>query len=83
MPACVHPFQLVSNRLSGFRDLDCPLWIARYGKNTGAMDVKYRPQLPGMIGWQYTSKGRVNGIAGDVDMDVWYEESVPAVFLFI
>ena len=52
-----------------YGDLDCPLWIARYGKNTGAMDVKYRPQLPGMIGWQYTSKGRVNGIAGDVDMD--------------
>ena len=57
-----------------YGELDCPLWIARYGKNTGAMDLKYQPQLPGMIGWQYTSKGRVNGISGNVDMDAWYEE---------
>ncbi len=60
--------------------LDCPLWIARYGKNTGAMDLKYQPQMDGMIGWQYTSRGRVNGISGDVDMDVWYEsvEHIPS-----
>lgn len=54
--------------------LDCPLWIARYGKNTGIMDLKYRPQIDGMIGWQYTSKGSVNGINGNVDMNVWYKE---------
>ena len=53
--------------------LNCPLWIARYGKNTGNMDLNYQPQLNGMVGWQYTSKGSVNGINGDVDMDVWYE----------
>lgn len=53
--------------------LGCPLWIARYGKNTGVMDLKYQPQMEGMIGWQYTSAGRVNGIYGGVDMDVWYE----------
>lgn len=59
--------------------LKCPLWIARYGKNTGAMDLKYQPQMDGMIGWQYTSAGRVNGINGNVDMDVWYEtlENIP------
>lgn len=59
--------------------LECPLWIARYGKNTGEMDLKYQPQMNGMIGWQYTSKGRVNGISGNVDMDVWYEniENLP------
>lgn len=54
--------------------LDYSLWIARYGKNTGAMDLKYQPQVDGMIGWQYTSAGRANGIDGNVDMDVWYEE---------
>lgn len=54
--------------------LDYPLWIARYGKNTGAMDLKYQPKVDGMIGWQYTSAGRANGIDGNVDMDVWYEE---------
>lgn len=53
--------------------LKCPLWIARYGKNTGTMDLKYQPQVLGMIGWQYTSAGRINGISGNVDMNVWYE----------
>ena len=56
--------------------LTCPMWIARYGKNTGKMDLNYKPTISGMIGWQYTSKGRVNGIQGDVDMDVWYEDIV-------
>lgn len=51
-----------------------PLWIARYGKNNGKMDLKYQPQIEGMIGWQYTSKGSVNGINGNVDMNVWYKE---------
>lgn len=51
-----------------------PMWIARYGKNNGKCNVKYQPQVPNMIGWQYTSQGRVDGIAGDVDMDVWYKE---------
>lgn len=50
-----------------------PMWIARYGKNNGKCDVKYQPQVPNMVGWQYTSKGRVGGIDGNVDMNVWYE----------
>lgn len=54
--------------------LNCPLWIAAYGKNKGDMDLKYQPQIDGMVGWQYTSKGRVNGINGNVDMNVWYKE---------
>lgn len=54
--------------------LNCPLWIAAYGKNTGDMDLKYQPQIDDMIGWQYTSKGCVSGINGNVDMNVWYKE---------
>lgn len=63
-----------------YGSLNYPLWIARYGKNTGVMDLKYQPQMDGMIGWQYTSAGRVNGIDGNVDMDVWYEsvENIPS-----
>ena len=38
------------------------------------MNVKYQPQIGGMIGWQYSSKGSVNGISGNVDMNVWYKE---------
>lgn len=51
-----------------------PMWIARYGKNNGNCDLKYQPQVPNMVGWQYTSKGRVGGIDGNVDMNVWYKE---------
>lgn len=54
--------------------LKCPLWIAAYGKNNGNMDMKYQPQIDGLIGWQYTSKGVVNGVNGNVDMNVWYRE---------
>lgn len=51
-----------------------PMWIASYGKDKGDMDLKYQPQVENLIGWQYTSKGVVNGINGDVDMNIWYRE---------
>lgn len=54
--------------------INYPLWIARYGKNNGKYDEKYYPQVAGMIGWQYTSKGTVAGISGYVDMNVWYDD---------
>ena len=44
-------------------------WIARYGKNNGTLDEKYRPNVGEAI-WQYTSKGVVNGISGFVDLDI-------------
>lgn len=49
----------------------CRFWIARYGKNTGKMDTAYKPNV-GEVMWQYTSKGTVNGISGNVDMDIKY-----------
>lgn len=54
--------------------VEYPLWIARYGKNNGKMEEQYRPQIDGMVAWQYTSKGSVNGISGNVDMNVWIAE---------
>lgn len=60
-----------------YGDVEYPLWIARYGKNNGKMDEKYRPQIDGIVAWQYTSKGSVNGISGNVDMNVWLEEEKP------
>ena len=45
-------------------------WIARYGKNTGKLDEKYKPTGKNVIAWQYTSQGIVPGITGHVDMDV-------------
>ena len=46
-------------------------WIARYGKNTGKMDESYKPNV-GEYMWQYTSKGSVPGISGNVDLDIRY-----------
>lgn len=50
------------------------LWIARYGINNGLVNAKYQPQFNNMDGWQYTSKAKVNGISGFVDMSLWYRE---------
>lgn len=47
-------------------------WIARYGKNTGQLDEKYKPTGRNIVAWQYTSKGQVPGIEGFVDRDVLY-----------
>ena len=47
-------------------------WIARYGKNTGQLDEKYKPTGKNIVAWQYTSKGVVPGIDGFVDRDVLY-----------
>lgn len=44
-------------------------WIARYGKNDGTLKEQYKPNI-GEVMWQYTSKGKVDGIPGYVDMDV-------------
>lgn len=47
----------------------CRFWIARYGKNDGTMNKTYKPNV-GEVMWQYTSKGKVDGISGNVDLDV-------------
>lgn len=48
-----------------------PFWVARYGSNDGRMHAK--PNIDGALwGWQYTSKGKVSGISGNVDLDVMY-----------
>lgn len=47
------------------------IWLAHYNTSTDyAGDYEY---------WQYTSDGRVNGISGRVDMNVWYQGAQPAV----
>lgn len=52
--------------------LDVPFWIARYPSDDSGI---LRPQLKpnkGECGWQYSSKGKINGIEGHVDLDEWY-----------
>lgn len=53
-------------------------WLAKYPSNqtTTFSDElpKNRPNIPDMLGWQYTSKGKVPGIRGYVDMNVWFKD---------
>lgn len=51
-------------------------WIARYPKNdTGIYnpDSSLKPSAKMAVAWQYSSKGRVNGIPTAVDLDVDYD----------
>lgn len=66
-------------------EIQAPFWIARYPSSktmpfgTTASDL-YRPNvLHDMYGWQQSSKGRVSGISGNVDLNVWYAELEAAV----
>lgn len=50
---------------------DC--WIARYpASDNGSVQERLRPNVG--VGWQYSSKGKVPGINGNVDMDVFYKD---------
>lgn len=58
--------------------LPYPFWIARY-PSSYSMDIKqsprdtYRPAIaPELYGWQYSSKGQIPGIVGNVDLNEWY-----------
>ena len=49
-----------------------PIWIARYGRNNGLLEEKYKPNV-GESAWQYTSNGTVPGISRNVDLDIIYD----------
>lgn len=52
------------------------IWLARYPKNdTGSYNQfsALRPKYKEVVAWQYSSKGKVNGIKGNVDLDVDYD----------
>lgn len=48
-----------------------PIWIARYSPNDGNLHPEKKPDIDPYM-WQYTSKGRVAGIGGDVDLNEVY-----------
>lgn len=60
--------------------IDCDFWIARYPSTrnmTIAMDppASKKPAIcHNLWGWQHTSRGRVPGISGYVDLDICYVE---------
>ena len=49
-------------------------WVACWGKNNGKPDVK--PNVKGLDLWQYTSKGKVDGINGFVDLNELLRPSI-------
>lgn len=49
------------------------LWLARYpASDNGTAQERLRPSVG--VGWQYSSKGKVPGINGNVDMNVFYKD---------
>lgn len=53
------------------KQYDC--WIARYpASDNGSVQERLRPSVG--VGWQYSSRGKVSGISGNVDMDVFYKD---------
>ena len=58
--------------------IDCPRWICAYGSNSGKPEYDYKPALD-CHGWQYTSKARIPGINGNVDVSEWYKDFAQAV----
>lgn len=59
--------------------LTCPFWIARYYKGDEQMEFgfipndSYKPNIANVLyGWQFTSKGKINGITGLIDMNITY-----------
>lgn len=55
-----------------FSMLDCDLWLAQWPGGTPNLNTP--PTVSGVkpVMWQYTAKGRVPGIKGDVDKNVCY-----------
>lgn len=53
------------------------LWVARYGTNNGTRQDVYKPSFGVSYDlWQYTSKGKVSGISGNVDLSEVYNKTV-------
>jgi GH25 family lysozyme M1 (1,4-beta-N-acetylmuramidase) len=46
------------------KELDCPLWLAKYSDN---LNYTYQVRC-----WQYTDKGQIPGIEGFVDIDLYF-----------
>jgi len=56
---------------------DIPMWIARYPSSSPMTIVQNpneakKPIVPNIVAWQYSSKGQINGIKGNVDLDISY-----------
>lgn len=53
------------------KGLQCSRWVPAYGTNNGKRQDEFKPDID-MVGWQFTSRYRLPGIYGNVDMSEWY-----------
>lgn len=61
------------NNVLDVPNLPYDYWLASYPANdTGVVLERLRPSAG--VGWQYSSKGKVPGINGNVDMSVFYKD---------
>ena len=56
---------------------DYTKWIARYGSNSGKPGTK--PNVSNVAIWQYSSRGKLPGITGYVDVNVAFTDLIKAV----
>lgn len=55
------------------KTLNYDYWLAAYpADDNGSVQERLKPSVG--IGWQYSSKGSVDGISGNVDMDMFYTD---------
>ena len=81
LPFCLYTYKaFYESYLEPYEEnLKCPFWMARYPsvnkmRISENPSVKYKPAQKPLYGWQYSSKGQVSGIPGNVDMNIWYED---------
>ena len=56
------------------KNMGCKFWIARYpSQDNGTIKEHLKPNIGECI-WQYSSKGSVDGISGNVDLNIVYED---------
>ena len=61
---------------SSVANADYGLWVADYGANTGEAGRKPEVKWWSFYAlWQYTSKGRVAGYNGDLDLNIFYGDA--------
>jgi GH25 family lysozyme M1 (1,4-beta-N-acetylmuramidase) len=52
-------------------------WIARYNSNNGKATTK--PSTANVAIWQYSSRGKVAGVSGNVDVNIMYVDLIKSV----
>lgn len=52
-------------------------WIARYNSNNGKATTK--PSTSNVAIWQYSSRGKVSGVNGNVDVNIMYVDLIKSV----